>query len=50
MKDNLIGYITKCVDGKEKFNLGAYMSLRKAVMKKMYIVAHLEWGYEENEV
>lgn len=48
--DNLIRYITKCIDGKEKFNLGAYTSLRKAVMKKMYIVAHLEWGYEENEV
>lgn len=44
--DNLIGYITKCVDGKEKFNLGAYMSLRKDIMKKMYIIAHLEWGYE----
>ena len=39
-------YITKCVDGKEKFNLGAYMSLRKDIMKKMYIIAHLEWGYE----
>lgn len=48
--DNLIGYITKCVDGKEKFNLGAYMSLRKDIMKKMYIIAHLELGYEENEV
>lgn len=40
-------YIVKCINGKEKFNLGAYMSLRKAIMKKMYIVAHLEWGYGE---
>lgn len=43
-------YIMKCIAWKEKFNLGAYMSLRKAIMKKMYIVAHLEWGYEQNEV
>lgn len=48
--DNLIRYITKCIDGKEKFNLGAYTSLRKAIMRRMYIVAHLEWGYEQNEV
>ena len=46
----LINYIVNCITGKEKFNLGAYMSLRKAIMKKMYIVAHLEWGYEQNEV
>ena len=30
-----------------RFNIGAYTSLRKAIMKKMYIVAHLEWGYGE---
>lgn len=47
---SLINYIVKCINGKEKFNLGAYMSLRKDIMKKMYIVAHLEWGYEQNEV
>ncbi len=47
--DNLITYITNCITHREKFNLGAYMSLRKAIIKKMYIVAHLEWGYEENE-
>lgn len=43
----LINYIIKCINGKEKFNLGAYTSLRKAIMKKMYIVAHLEWRYGE---
>lgn len=43
----LINYIVKCIDGKEKSNIEAYMSLRKAIMKKMYIVAHLEWRYEE---
>lgn len=48
--DDLIRYITNCITHREKFNLGAYTSLRKAIMKKMYIVAHLEWGYEENEV
>lgn len=48
--DYLINYIVKCIDGKEKFNIWAYTRLRKAIMKKMYIVAHLEWGYEENEV
>lgn len=46
--DGLIIYITNCITHKEKFNLGAYTSLRKAIMKKMYIVAHLEWGYEKN--
>ena len=46
--DNLINYIVNCITHREKFNLGAYMSLRKSIMKKMYIVAHLEWGYEEN--
>lgn len=40
-------YIVNCISGKEKFNLEAYTSLRKAIMKKMYIVAHLEWRYEE---
>lgn len=44
---DLIRYITKCINGKEKFNLGAYMKLRKAIMKKMYIVAHLEWRYKD---
>jgi hypothetical protein len=48
--DNLITYITYCITHREKFNLGVYTSLRKAIMKKMYIVAHLEWGYEQNEV
>lgn len=48
--DDLIRYITKFITHREKFSLGAYMSLRKATMKKMYIVAHLEWGYEQNEV
>ena len=47
--DDLIDYIVNCITHREKFNLGAYMSLRKAIIKKMYIVAHLEWGYEENE-
>lgn len=47
--DNLINYIVNCITHREKFNLGAYTSLRKAIIKKMYIVAHLEWGYEENE-
>lgn len=43
--DYLINYVVKCIDGKEKFNLEVYMNLRKAIMKKMYIVAHLEWRY-----
>ena len=43
-------YVMKCINDKEKFNLEAYTRLRKAIMKKMYIVAHLEWGYEQNEV
>lgn len=47
--DYLINRIVNCITHKEKFNLGAYMNLRKAIMKKIYIVAHLEWGYEENE-
>lgn len=42
----LINRIVNCITHREKFNLGAYMNLRKAIMKKMYIVAHLEWGYE----
>lgn len=45
----LINRIVNCITHREKFNLGAYTSLRKAIIKKMYIVAHLEWGYEENE-
>lgn len=48
--DDLTRYITNCITHREKFNLGAYKKLRKAVMKKMYIVAHLEWGYEQDEV
>ena len=44
---DLIRYITNCITHREKFNIGAYTSLRKAIMKKMYIVAHLEWGYGE---
>ena len=50
VSENLHGlerYVMKCINDKEKFNIGAYMSLRKAIMKKMYIVAHLEWRYEE---
>lgn len=47
--DYLINRIVNCITHREKFNLGAYTSLRKAIIKKMYIVAHLEWGYEENE-
>lgn len=43
-------YIMKCITGKKEFNLVTYMKLRKDIMKKMYIVAHLEWGYEQNEV
>lgn len=42
-------YIIKCMNDEEKFNLGAYMKLRNSIIKKMYIVAHLDWGYEENE-
>ena len=45
--DYLINRIVNCITHKEKFNLGAYMSLRKVIMKKMYIVAHLEWGYKD---
>lgn len=48
--DDLINYIVNCITHRKKFNIGVYMSLRKAIMKKMYIVAHLEWGYEQNEV
>lgn len=40
-------YIVNCTSGKEKFSLKAYTRLRKAIMKKIYIVAHLEWRYEE---
>lgn len=46
--DNLIRYIVKCTSNKGKFNIRAYTKLRKAVIKKAYIIAHLEWGYEEN--
>lgn len=42
--DNLINYIVNCITHREKFNLGAYTKLRKDIIKKMYIVAHLEWG------
>lgn len=45
--DNLIRYITNCTLNKEKFNPKAYTKLRKAIIKKIYIVAHLEWRYEE---
>lgn len=45
--DYLINYLINCITHREKFNLGAYMNLRKAIMKKMYIVAHLEWRYED---
>lgn len=38
------------MNDEEKFNLGTYMKLRNSIIKKMYIVAHLEWGYEQNEV
>lgn len=40
-------YIIKCINGKEKFNLLEYTRLRMDIMKKMYIVAHLEWRYGE---
>ena len=43
----LINRIVNCITHREKFNLKAYTKLRKAIMKKMYIVAHLEWRYEE---
>ena len=46
--DDVIDYIVNCITYREEYNLWAYMKLRKAVMKKMYIVAHLEWGYEED--
>lgn len=46
----LINHVIKCINGKEKFNQEVYTKLRMDIMKKMYIVAHLEWGYEENEV
>lgn len=42
--DYLINRIVNCITHREKFNIGAYTSLRKDIMKKMYIVAHLEWG------
>lgn len=45
--DYLINRIVNCITHKEKFNLGAYMNLRKDIMKKMYILAHLEWRYED---
>ena len=48
--DDLIRYITNCITHRKKFSLEVYTRLRKAIMKKMYIVAHLEWGYEQNEV
>lgn len=37
-------YIMKCINDKKEFNQEVYTSLRKDIMKKMYIVAHLEWG------
>ena len=40
-------YVLKCINTKKEFNLEVYMSLRKDIMKKMYIVAHLEWRYEK---
>lgn len=40
-------YIIECINSKEKFNLQVYTSLRKDIIKKMYIVAHLEWRYGE---
>lgn len=43
----LINRIVNCITHREKFNLGAYTRLRKAVMKKMYIIAHLEWRYKD---
>lgn len=45
--NDLRQYIVNCINGTKKFNLGAYTRLRKRIMKKMYIVAHLEWRYEE---
>ena len=46
LKD-LKSYIVNCTSGKEKFNIGVYTKLRKTIMKKIYIVAHLEWRYGE---
>lgn len=46
--NNLIRYIVRCTINKEKFNIEAYTRLRRVVIKKMYIVIHLEWGYEED--
>lgn len=43
---DLVNYIVKCINGKKEFNQEAYTSLRKDIIKKMYIVAHLEWRYE----
>lgn len=45
--DYLINYIVNCTSGKEKFNLEVYTKLRKVIMKKIYIVEHLEWRYED---
>ena len=44
---DLINYTVKCINGKKEFNQEVYTSLRKDIIKKMYIVAHLEWRYEE---
>lgn len=45
--DYLINYTVKCINGKKEFNQEVYTSLRKDIIKKIYIVAHLEWRYEE---
>lgn len=43
----LINYTVKCINGKKEFNQEVYTSLRKDIIKKMYIIAHLEWRYKD---
>lgn len=42
--DVLIRYITNCITHREKFGPGAYMSLRKAILRR---IEFLEWRYGE---
>lgn len=53
--DGFQSYCKQCCSDYDRGNKrstfqGELKKVRKAVMKKMYIVAHLERGYEENEV
>lgn len=43
---DLVNYTVKCINGKKEFNQEVYTSLRKDIIKKIYIIAHLEWRYE----